>query len=482
MMHSKWIDCGVNIAAFHLQSDLYRQPPSFGKFGKNSGIQNKRKYRKMKGKIEKEDNKDKKDNEELKSSEVWNSLTKFNRFFIRKKKNRKQKKDRSFNDPNYNPKTPKLNSYPLDKRHFDFKTGKSFRGRAGLKVDSNDEDDDYHHEKHNFLKCESRIDGGIDDDSSSLFLQEVTHLLSLLSAVALSSLRHDMEIADTPLGTFRHEEDWPPVDPDQINEKVKRFHYEESTFSIMMMYIFGYTRSTKHRTIYNASRPFKVIGGISESEAILLGDAYGPLAKVTLVLLWLEEFITREYLNGSTGNVAPPIISRCHQTATDGFDAYNQARKIAYTPFPFPHAQITTLYIVVTCVTLPIFMLSYASTIQMAILLNFFSLLCFTGLHEVARELEAPFRNAPNDIPLNNYQAQFNEALICFNAGFHPDSYWILPQSKQPNESADFYLATIENVSDQTNPNDKIDESLDSNVAAVEDVFVLTNPNETTQV
>jgi len=56
--------------------------------------------------------------------------------------------------------------------------------------------------------------------------------------------------------------------------------------------------------------------------------------------------------------------------------------------------------------------------------MNFFTVLCFVGMHEVARELENPFQNAPNDIPLMTMQAEFNEALVTLQSGYHPDSYW----------------------------------------------------------
>ena len=50
--------------------------------------------------------------------------------------------------------------------------------------------------------------------------------------------------------------------------------------------------------------------------------------------------------------------------------------------------------------------------------------MCFVGIQEVAIELEEPFIRFPNDLPLNNYQAQFNEALISsLYGGFHPDSW-----------------------------------------------------------
>lgn len=55
---------------------------------------------------------------------------------------------------------------------------------------------------------------------------------------------------------------------------------------------------------------------------------------------------------------------------------------------------------------------SFVTKLWFSCVMNFLTVLCFLGLHEVARELENPFRNVPNDLPLLTYQAQFNEALV----------------------------------------------------------------------
>ena len=73
---------------------------------------------------------------------------------------------------------------------------------------------------------------------------------------------------------------------------------------------------------------------------------------------------------------------------------------------------------------MPILMLTFLTNEVFGFILNMFTVMCFTGLHEVARELENPFQNMPNDIPLNNFQAQFNEGLMVMFFGYHPDSYW----------------------------------------------------------
>jgi predicted membrane chloride channel (bestrophin family) len=107
---------------------------------------------------------------------------------------------------------------------------------------------------------------------------------------------------------------------------------------------------------------------------------------------------------------------------------YNQARKIAYIPFPFPHAQMTTLFVLVTVGLIPVLMLTYLTNTVFGFALNMLTVMCFTGLHEVARELESPFQNVPNDIPLNNFQGQFNEGLMTMFFAYHPDSYWQVEQ------------------------------------------------------
>jgi hypothetical protein len=85
----------------------------------------------------------------------------------------------------------------------------------------------------------------------------------------------------------------------------------------------------------------------------------------------------------------------------------------------------STLFLgVVDFLVIPVLMLSFVNDAWLGFVLNVSTVLCFTGLHEVAREIESPFQNVPNDVPLNNFQAQFNEGLMVMFYGFHPDAYW----------------------------------------------------------
>lgn len=72
----------------------------------------------------------------------------------------------------------------------------------------------------------------------------------------------------------------------------------------------------------------------------------------------------------------------------------------------------------------PLLFSEFVTNVWFACALNFLTVLCFLGLNEVSRELDNPFENIPNDIPLTTYQAEMNEALVTMYAGFHPDGWW----------------------------------------------------------
>jgi len=263
-----------------------------------------------------------------------------------------------------------------------------------------------------------------EDNQPPLLLQEGAHLISLLSAVALSTLRNDLEEADSPLISFTPGAPWPHVDPDAYGADVRKGWSQSRSFRTVLSFLLGISRTPAARTLYNAARPFRVVGGVSDAEIEVLQAARGPYAKVALCTMWVEEFITREHMNGGMGAVGAPIISRLYQFISDGMLGYNQARKIAYIPFPFPHAQITSLFVLVVVALMPVLMITYIDNKFFGFVVNLLTVMCFTGLHEVARELENPFQNVPNDIPLNNFQAQFNEGLMQMFAGYHPDAFW----------------------------------------------------------
>jgi len=247
-------------------------------------------------------------------------------------------------------------------------------------------------------------------------------------AVSLATLRNHAEGVELPLVEYIPGSEFPPVDPDALSAVDRKQYQSSNRFFTSLIFLFGFNRTEEQKTLYNAARPFGVLGGISDAEIQLLKLARGPSAKVTLCSMWLMEFISREYMAGSTGNVAPPIISRLFQEISNGTLGYQQARKISFVPFPFPHSQLVTFFNLVSICLVPIISYSFIGEMPLACGINFLTILCFVSLHEVARELESPFLNVPNDLPLTTYQAHFNESLLSTYSGFHPNSWWQFPE------------------------------------------------------
>jgi len=257
-----------------------------------------------------------------------------------------------------------------------------------------------------------------------LFLQELAHLSSLLCAVALSTLRNDIEDKESPLDIYIPGSQLPAADPDKLPKDTKLGFQHKSMFVTILFHWLGLDRLPGKRNMYNVTRPLLVLGGVSDCEVHYLQMARGPHAKAQLAFHWFADFIVREHLNGSMGEVHSAIISRLVQFSSDGMLAYNQARKIMFIPFPFPHAQLSVFFTLTMIPAVPFLMDRFCNKLWTGCLLSFLTVTCLVGLHEVARELENPFRNVPNEIPLCTLQAMYNETLVTMFSGYNPDFFW----------------------------------------------------------
>lgn len=442
LMMSKWIDCAMCIAAFHYQSDSYKaiRPPAFGSL--DGGVTEDQIEGRFREVIHNKNpvNTNDVDEESVAAAKRRKSIIQKVAQRIRPSL-RQSSSDPSGTVPLKRPlkSINRRNSpdnlqpnIPIPQRFqnqlFNSSTGKSSRQGSLQCVEDTSSASANSHTSKNALSRQPK---------PSLFLQEAAHLISLLNAVALSTLRNDIDQAASPVTPYYPGQPWPCVDSGRPSVTAKKLPSDQSTFWDLVYFCLGLNRSTKHRTLYNAARPFGILGGVSDNEILLLQRARGPYAKVSLVTMWLQEFISRESLAGSTGVVAGPMLSRLYQFISDGVVGYNQARKVAYVPYPFVGAQITAFFSMAIIFIFPLLFTNFVTKLWLACFMNFWTVLCFLGLHEVARELENPFQNAPNDLPLTTFQAQVNETLITLYAGYHPDGWWEVIPETEPSDSED---------------------------------------------
>lgn len=57
---------------------------------------------------------------------------------------------------------------------------------------------------------------------------------------------------------------------------------------------------------------------------------------------------------------------------------------------------MTAFFTLAVLLIFPLLNYSFVNTLPFACVLNFVTVLCFLGIHAVARELEEPFKNVPN--------------------------------------------------------------------------------------
>merc|ERR1711871_1743358 len=110
-------------------------------------------------------------------------------------------------------------------------------------------------------------------------------------------------------------------------------------------------------------------------------------------------------------NAPPPIATRIWGDLTAGMQGYNDADMVLDTPFPFPYSQILAILLLLLVTTCGYVMLAFVDQIIFVILLVGVAVGTFHGLNEVAKELEQPFGDDANDLPMQEYQNNFNNRM-----------------------------------------------------------------------
>jgi len=130
--------------------------------------------------------------------------------------------------------------------------------------------------------------------------------------------------------------------------------------------------------------------------------------RMILVSVWINEDINALVPNCGT---PPPIMSRCYQELSNGMLGFNQTLKLADIPFPFPFSQLLELLLIIFTMILPFYTGIFTKGTIITPILAFFITIGFWGLSEISRELEDPFSDGPNQLPIIDMHERFVELL-----------------------------------------------------------------------
>lgn len=112
-------------------------------------------------------------------------------------------------------------------------------------------------------------------------------------------------------------------------------------------------------------------------------------------------------------DIAAPILSRVFQELSIGIVHFVDAKKLTAVPFPFQFAQMVVIMLVFFSVaTVPLICAVGISNVFRAAVYTFLIVFVFWSVHYIAVEIEHPFGEDPNDLPLEGLNHRFNRVLL----------------------------------------------------------------------
>eukprot|EP00408_Alexandrium_pacificum_P010736 CAMPEP_0171222200 /NCGR_PEP_ID=MMETSP0790-20130122/35142_1 /TAXON_ID=2925 /ORGANISM="Alexandrium catenella, Strain OF101" /LENGTH=560 /DNA_ID=CAMNT_0011688141 /DNA_START=85 /DNA_END=1767 /DNA_ORIENTATION=- len=125
---------------------------------------------------------------------------------------------------------------------------------------------------------------------------------------------------------------------------------------------------------------------------------------------WIQRHVIEGYNSGVVG-VPAPILSRVFQELSRGLVNAQNVRKIAEVPFPFPYTQMCVIMLLASSVLTPLLASITSSTSWEAGFLAFMPTLTFWCLNYMAAEIEQPFGEDANDLPIPEMVRTMNNSL-----------------------------------------------------------------------
>jgi len=192
-------------------------------------------------------------------------------------------------------------------------------------------------------------------------------------------------------------------------QDAKRFH-DVRKFQQLLVRLMSLLFATSLEEIsmnpYSPSREHE-LSGIDGESMEYLRQQY---AKRDVVLAWIQRLIIDNHNNGVIA-VAPPILTRVFQELSNGIVSVNDARKFTTIPFPYPFAQVIMLLLTLFCyILLPLGAVTWLEP-GLDVLCVFLISFSYFSLHLIALEIELPFGEDANDLPLEEMQMEMNVRL-----------------------------------------------------------------------
>lgn len=133
--------------------------------------------------------------------------------------------------------------------------------------------------------------------------------------------------------------------------------------------------------------------------------------KTEILMQWCERLIL-DADRRKVIDVSPPVLSRLFQELGNGTVILQKVRNIKEVPFPFPYAQMLNFMLILHWLVSPVLVTQMVSSWWWAGLLCFVLTGSLWSLIHIAIEIDQPFGDDANDLPVKRMMVEFNEALL----------------------------------------------------------------------
>jgi len=132
--------------------------------------------------------------------------------------------------------------------------------------------------------------------------------------------------------------------------------------------------------------------------------------KCEITLQWIQRLIVESEASCIL-KIAPPILSRVYNELGNGIVNLSNARKIKEYPIPFPLAQMVMVMLMFHAIMTPLICAATVQSTMWAAMLSFVVTFSYWSILYIALELEMPFGDDPNDLPMREMAERMNESL-----------------------------------------------------------------------
>mmetsp|Transcript_58776 Transcript_58776/g.140089 ORF Transcript_58776/g.140089 Transcript_58776/m.140089 type:complete len:611 (-) Transcript_58776:187-2019(-) len=155
---------------------------------------------------------------------------------------------------------------------------------------------------------------------------------------------------------------------------------------------------------------FEVIDteGLDERQLEYMTLSHDP---PSVVMHWIQRLVIKSMREGLL-DVPPAVLSRVFQELSSGVEALADASKISDTPFPFAFAQMISVMLLIQFFLAPIICSALTDSIVLAASGSFLAVFLSCSMNLIASEIELPFGDDANDLPLGEMQQAMNASLL----------------------------------------------------------------------